>query len=421
MAPADDTFYKVESVLLTGLVAGFALRFLILALRRPRPELRIGQAVAAAWAVRVIAAAVISQTSTAAKLRGGDELTFMQNATGLAQLPLFDSHWPIAARSALYQLVLSLQIKFLHSPDLALRVTQTAIAVAGLMFLATAVYDVAGRRAAKIAAWLLAFEPASVFFSGVLHKEALMFLAEGLVVFGAAGLWMRGRLSSIVVMGLGCMVALTTRSYAALFMIAAAAAVTLHASVRAATKRSARAVTILAAAVLVGSAGAGTVLRFSTEKLSRLQASVNYSAEDNSNLSLERVDVSTPSAAIRSLPARVRDISLRPYPWEAANTSQRIALLGTAFLFVGWLFLFQAVWRNRGRILQRAAPFAYPLGFLLVAYALAAGNAGTGFRYRTHLVAIGICLVIVLRERAKDSAAAVSEPVRARSSPALAS
>src|SRR4029453_16192908 len=96
-------------------------------LRRPRPELRIGRAIAVAWAVRVIAAAAVSLTPLAETLRGGDELTFMQNATGLSQLPLTDANWTIAAGTALYQLVLAVQLKFLHSPDLALRVTPPAI------------------------------------------------------------------------------------------------------------------------------------------------------------------------------------------------------------------------------------------------------------------------------------------------------
>jgi hypothetical protein len=39
----------------------------------------------------------------------------------------------------------------------------------------------------------------------------------------------------------------------------------------------------------------------------------------------------------------------------------------------------------------------YPLTFLLMAYALSAGNAGTGFRYRTHLVTLSLAMLIILR------------------------
>ena len=39
-----------------------------------------------------------------------------------------------------------------------------------------------------------------------------------------------------------------------------------------------------------------------------------------------------------------------------------------------------------------AAPFIYTSGFLLVAYALSSGNAGTAFRYRVNVVLIAIAL-----------------------------
>ena len=39
---------------------------------------------------------------------------------------------------------------------------------------------------------------------------------------------------------------------------------------------------------------------------------------------------------------------------------------------------------------------------MLVAYALSAGNAGTAFRYRTHIVGLALCLMIVLRSPRKE-------------------
>jgi hypothetical protein len=66
--------------------------------------------------------------------------------------------------------------------------------------------------------------------------------------------------------------------------------------------------------------------------------------------------------------------------------------------------------------------------FLLVAYALAVGNAGTGFRYRTHLVTLAIAAMAILREqallvRARRAAAAQTARDRApepRSAPVSA-
>jgi hypothetical protein len=36
--------------------------------------------------------------------------------------------------------------------------------------------------------------------------------------------------------------------------------------------------------------------------------------------------------------------------------------------------------------------------FLIFAYALSAGNAGTGFRYRTHVVLLAVAVLVALRK-----------------------
>ena len=70
-----------------------------------------------------------------------------------------------------------------------------------------------------------------------------------------------------------------------------------------------------------------------------------------------------------------------------------------------------------------AGPLVYPMGFLLVAYALSAGNAGTGFRYRTHIVLLAVAVLVALRkgvvpERAPD--VIVPEPAPRRERPLAA-
>ncbi len=70
--------------------------------------------------------------------------------------------------------------------------------------------------------------------------------------------------------------------------------------------------------------------------------------------------------------------------------------------------LVRAVMDRRGEIFARAGPLIYLLFFLLIAYSLSTGNAGTGFRYRTHLVAVAICVIVALwrlrPERARGAA-----------------
>jgi hypothetical protein len=71
----------------------------------------------------------------------------------------------------------------------------------------------------------------------------------------------------------------------------------------------------------------------------------------------------------------------------------------------GLFFLFRYAWRARGHILSQTAPLLYPFFFLLIAYSLSAGNAGTGFRYRSHLVLLGAGMLGILREQARRATA----------------
>ena len=165
-------------------------------------------------------------------LRGGDEVVFVANADAIADSPLGASQWTDALTSSLHELVLAAQVALLDSPDLVLRITQIAIAMAGLVLLAVAVHELAGARASSIAMWLLALEPAGVFFSSILHKEPILFLAGGLVAFGGAMLWKRGEARWLGPVALGCLIAVTTRPYVGWFLIAAGAAIALHAGLR---------------------------------------------------------------------------------------------------------------------------------------------------------------------------------------------
>ena len=51
--------------------------------------------------------------------------------------------------------------------------------------------------------------------------------------------------------------------------------------------------------------------------------------------------------------------------------------------------------RRRGEIFARAVSLIYLTFSLLVAYSLSTGTR-PGFRYRTHLVAVAICIVVAL-------------------------
>ena len=81
----------------------------------------------------------------------------------------------------------------------------------------------------------------------------------------------------------------------------------------------------------------------------------------------------------------------------ARRHNQRFGAIGTLFFYALLLLFIRYAWISRGHVFARAGPVLYTLLFLLVAYSLAAGNAGTGFRYRTHLVTLVVAAVAPAR------------------------
>jgi hypothetical protein len=423
MSPTlDQSLHSVLVTLLTlGLLAG-AIGLLVSRLARSRPGFSaIAPAVATAFAVRVLGAALISLTPFARQLRGGDEFGFLAKAGRMADTVPGSEEWTHAFLQELHVFVIGVQKYALASPEMALRVTQVGIAVVGLVLMTAAVYDLAGRRASLIAIWLLAFEPASFFFSSLLHKEANLLFAIGLVAFGGARIWKLGQPRYVIPIVLGCLIAVATRQYAGWFLIAAGAAIVLHAGLRTEHRAGIRSLALVAFVILFAAVAAPTVFQASTgESLKTLQNSQNANATDSSNLSLEQVDFSTRGAIVVNLPQRVFDVLLRPFPWQLGNISQGVGLFGTASAYLVLFFLFRTLIRTRGQIMARAGPFVYLAIFMTAAYSLSAGNAGTSFRYRVQIVAIFICVIATLWEPAAErrrAAAVIAQPKRLEPEP----
>ena len=403
------------------LLVGVGIALLVGRMRRSMPGFDVGTAALTALGVRVIAAALISLTSIARTLRGGDEITFLNQATRVIRTPPGSTEWTNALATELHVFVLAVQRYLFDSPELALRITQAGIAVVGLVLLAAAVYELAGARASAIAMWLLAFEPAGIFFSSLLHKEANMMLAIGLVALGGARIWHRGESRHLLMIVIGCLIAVATRHYAGWFLIAAGAATVLHAGLRPENRESMRSLAMVAMVVLLAAVAAPTVLAASThESLEKnLQVSQEANATDSSNLSLEKVDFSTRGAVVKNLPRRSIDVLVRPFPWQLGDISQGLGFFGTAAAYLALFFLGREMLRNRGRIMTRAGPLVYVALFMLMAYSLSAGNAGTAFRYRTQLIALFICIIVALR-RPAESASPVEDREGVRQLPGLA-
>jgi hypothetical protein len=412
---SDTSLRSAEGLTLTMLIVSCVLAYAIRRLGRRRENFRIGLPIFVGVTLRLIAVAAINATGLQSQLRGGDEATFLSSARVLADTPFgrgFLPHGP-------YQLhvdVFAVQLKLGHLSSTSLRVTQVGIAMLGIVLIIAAVHDLAGARASRLTAWLLVLEPANLFFNSALHKEPLMVLATGLVVLGGTKIWQRLDLNGALLAGLGGLIAIETRSYAGWFLVSASVLLLLHAALRR-LDRPERAVPIVYAVALTGLLVTPTLLSVTSNKSLKTlqqaqdfttgaQAATNVGGPNSDNLTLEKVNFSTRAAVIANLPKRVFDLIFRPYPWQLRNASQALGAVGTLVALAGLALLVRFAWLSRGEVLGLTAPILYPLVFLLIAYALSAGNAGTGFRYRSHLVLLGAATLVMLREHVLRSRAA---------------
>jgi hypothetical protein len=419
---SDSLLYDILCVLTATLLVAFGLAYVVGRLKRMRPDLAVGTPLAVAVGIRLVATLGVAASGVGETLRGGDEITFLTQAHYIAQQPFDSDVWlPIDITHRLHEIVFALQFKLADFPEAALRVTQIGIAVLGTLLIVAAIHDVAGPRASRLGMWVLALEPASIFFNSILHREPLLVLASGLVVLGGAKIWAKLELHGVLMLGLGCAIAVATRPYAGWFLMTGGLLLILYASLRQVGRRLASIPLIYAVAIVVAVAAPAVLSLTSQDSLEQnLQGSQNANTAANlargaagsNNLSLERVDFSSRSDLITNLPQRIRDVLLRPYPWQTANTSQRLGAVGTLVAIAALILLWRYARRNRGQVLAVAAPFIFPAFFLLLAYALSVGNAGTGFRYRTHLVLLGLATLVVLREHAlrRDSSKSDEEP-----------
>jgi hypothetical protein len=394
----DQAVHDGVVISITVVAVGYVLYFTLAFLRRSRPELSIGWPVAAAFGIRILIAILVA-VSPFGDLGASDETAFLSEAREVVDPAFGTISWGDAVTSRLHVFAFASQYSLLDSPDVALRIAQAGIAVLGMVLLAAAVYELAGPRPALIAAWVIALEPSNALFSVVLHKEPNMMLAGGLVALGGAMLWKRGTPSALVPMAAGCVIATATRPYAGWFLVAAAAAIVVHAGVKFWNRAAFRSMVMLAAVALLAALALPFAVRASdSEELDDLQShqEATVAADPTSPLDLEAVDYSSPQSIALNLPQRMVDMVTRPYPWQVDNLSQRLGLLGNLVAWVVLALLARELWLSRGKIMDRAGPLLYVGFFLFVAYSLSAANAGTAFRYRTHLIAIAVAIAAVL-------------------------
>jgi hypothetical protein len=396
--PDDSSLFENLCLVLWAFVLGWGGVLLYRLLRRSRPNLGVGMPLVLGAAIRVAVAASVSLTSYGAILRGPDEQTWLENASAVTREGPFSELGIDELTTSFHVWIIAVQNVIGPVPELSLRMVQIAFAMAGVLLIVVAVHDLAGVRAARLAAWLLALEPSGVFFSGVLLKEPILLFAGGLAAYGGTRIWRRGGLNGVGIMVAAGAVAVATRPYAGWFLVTACVLIAFHAALRHLPRRPSGTIVGVGFVILLSVSTPLLAQLSSEESLSKLQSSQDANASDESNLRLDRVDYSSREDVARNLPSRIADVLLRPYPWQVENLSQQLGALGSLGALMAFGLLIQAALRSRGRVLLNVGPLAYVGVALVIAYSLSAGNAGTSFRYRTHIVAFAIASLVILRD-----------------------
>lgn len=385
----DQILYGTLCALITALAGGWAIYWLCARAQASRPGLRIALPLAVAGGVRVAIAGLFAGVPLLQPLRGPDERLFLSMAERLA-----DGGGGTAVLGDLHVWFFALQFEiFGTGGEFHLRVAHIALAVAGISLAAVAANDVAGPRAGAAVAWILALDPTNAFFATVLHKEAPMLLAEGILLLGAVRMYQRRDVAAALLLAGGVGLAFATRPYAGGALGVAALAVTLHASFRRLGPARRRLPSLAAVCLLLPLLALGAISPAAV--FDRLQLAQNANTTDTSNLRLDPIDFSSPAAVVVNVPRRAVSFLLQPYPWQVANPSQRLGVIGTS---VAWALLlaFLALAVTRPRRLPGSLPILYVGVMVTLAYALSTGNAGTGFRYRSHVIVAVSALVCTL-------------------------
>jgi hypothetical protein len=393
MLTDDRPLYDFFVIGVTVMGLGWLVVLLARIALRRRPGLNLMRPLAAAAAARVGVAALVAAVPVLRPLRGPDEVNFLIDAHRFANDSASLGPMPRSLLTNLHVGFMGLQERLLApTSDFPLRVGFIALSVVAIAIVAVAVTDIAGVRAGRISAWILAFEPTNIFFSGILHKEAPMLLGEALIILGAVRVYQRRDAMAFVFMVPGILIAFFTRPYAGAALLAACTVVCLHAALRRLGPQRRRAPRILVVVSLVAAAGApapAAVLR-------TVQLSQNANATDQSNLALDPVDFSSLPSTGTHLAPRVKALLLQPYPWQVANANQQAGVVGTVAAWSLLLATLLVLLATRLRGVKSLVPLLYIIAALTLIYTLSAGNAGTGFRYRTHILVVLVAIFAVL-------------------------
>ncbi|QQS32207.1 MAG: hypothetical protein IPM50_11070 [Acidobacteriota bacterium] len=250
-------------------------------------------------------------------------------------------------------------------------------------------------KSAKIASVIVAIFPPFVIWSSQLLKDGLLVFLLVLVMLLVMRLKEKIDILSVLVLLLSLVCILSLRFY--IFYIVLVAIVGSFVIAYTNSTRAIARNTVIMVLLTIGLQYLGIQERAEIEvtafaDLERINISRQDLARSAESGFGEDWDVSTPAAALVTIPRAAVYLMLAPYPWHITNLRQALTLPDmmiwwamVPFLIIG---LGYAI-RNR---LRDAFPIMFFSLLLIIAYSIFLGNVGTAYRQRTQ---IQVFLVII--------------------------
>jgi hypothetical protein len=119
--------------------------------------------------------------------------------------------------------------------------------------------------------------------------------------------------------------------------------------------------------------------------LERIQLSRSDLARSAESGFGEDIDVSTPEGALTAIPVGFTYLMFAPFPWQASNLRQALAVPETFLWWAMMPFMVAGIWYAVRHRLRTAFPILLFSLMLTLAYSIFQGNVGTAYRQRTQI------------------------------------
>ena len=293
----------------------------------------------------------------------------------------------------------------------AVKVTFSLFGFIGVYLLYRGAVRVLGRESVALFA-LLTLWPSILFWSSILGKDPVAFLGIATYVYGVLAWYDRRRPSSLAVVAVGVVVAMSIRLWLAPILIAPLGLL-LTRSIKERTARwTAATAAVLGMAAAVYAVRDMLIVETVGELLSTIDAVSRGWSEGGSGQQVT-ADLTTPAGLLAFLPRGVFTALFRPLPGEVNNLFGLLAGLESAVLVVLLgLSIVRTSWRDL------AHPLVQWALVLIVCWSgvysvLSYQNLGTAVRFKLQILPVLLGTLVLLARRRGPSAPSLGGPAPA--------